>query len=66
MTDKQLIDTLWNFRKECKKHDDCHKCIFGKPPGSSSNCQLMELIYTLANDSPCQWNMTKVERIINE
>ena len=65
MTDKQLIDTLWNIRKECRKHD-CNKCIFERPSGSTSNCQIMELIQTLSYDPPFQWNMTKVERIINE
>jgi len=66
MTDKQFIDVLWNIRKECKKHNDCYKCIFAKRPGSSSNCQLMELIETLSYDAPCRWNMEKIERIINE
>ena len=66
MADKQLIQTFWNIRKECKKHDDCYKCIFGKKLGSSSNCQLMELIETLSYDAPCRWNMEKIEQIIGE
>ena len=64
MTSEQLAETIESIRKECKKHDDCYKCIFGKAVGI--HCQIMELIETLADDSPCQWNMSKIERIINE
>ena len=64
MNDKQLIETIKNIKEECRKHDACYKCIFGKAVGI--HCQIMELIETLADDLPCQWNMSKIERIINE
>ena len=64
MNDKQLIETIKNIKEECRKHDACYKCIFGRAPGSSPSCQIMDLIQTLTYDSPCRWNMDKIERII--
>ena len=66
MTSKQFIQTISNIKDECKKHKLCCECIFVNPSGSISNCQIMELLQTLAYNSPFQWNITKIEGIINE
>ena len=63
MTDKQLIDTLWNIRKECKKHRECNKSVFEKTI-DGNNCQLMKLLEILNEDAPYRWNMGEIERII--
>lgn len=62
MTDKQIIETLRNIKEHCKKQGiGCGYCMFLK----EGYCQTQELSCLLC-EAPAEWDMEKIERIINE
>ena len=62
MTDKQLIETLRNIKKNCGQYRNCDCCQFN---GEHNECQIRELAHLLCV-IPHFWDMEELERIINE
>ena len=73
MNDKQIMETFWNLKKYCTEHqkklldgesgvcceDDCKFLM------EDEDCQIIKLIKNI-HFMPCNWDMEKIERIINE
>ena len=70
MNDNQLIKALEEVTKICRARHSCYGCVLGSGDTSESNkfvrtCQIRKLGYELSN-APEGWNMSRIERIINE
>lgn len=63
MTDKQIIKTLENIQEYCKDPTICENCTFYHDKDNS--CQLMEIGKLIAR-YPINWDMKKLEELINE
>lgn len=71
MTDKQIIETLKNIKRYCNIRlcEECAGCKFilkEKDDESGWSCQIRQLTYQLAKHMPRNWDMEKIERIINK
>ena len=79
MTDKQILDTLWNIKRHCSELADdcfddydlymnsCARCIFqSKHPSKRKNvCQITLLIGNMTNE-PRLWDMERIGEILEE
>ena len=67
MNDKKLTDTLRNIKEYCESCDDCIQCMFydGEATFNRTICRMVALIISL-DKKPSNWDMEKIERIINE
>ena len=65
--DVMLTETLRNISKYCSNRRDCFDCMFFDYGISfnGQNCRIKQLSRELTA-SPEQWDMEKLERIINE
>lgn len=63
MTDEQFIELLRKIKVICKGHEDCNKCIF-ENNYEMDGCIIKALIAELNWNTPDNWNMDEIERII--
>ena len=62
ITDKQIIEILKNIKGYCMHNTDCYNCKF---VDKRDECQIFKLSEVL-NFLPCDWDIKKIEEIINE
>lgn len=60
MADEKFIEWLWKIKELCK-NTKCKNCPFSIEYGC---CQIDDLVDVLQADSPRDWNMEEIERII--
>ena len=68
MTDKQIIETLRNIKEHCNKRGNCKSCQFDGEYKftTEARCVLTVISHYLGSVSPYEWDMEKIERIIND
>ena len=63
MTDKQIVKTLTNIQKNCRKYLLCKECRFYR---KSANYCLISLLTKKLSIMPSTWDIEKIEELINE
>lgn len=61
---KQILQKLRQIKKYCAEHDNhCHNCVYDT---ERFDCVWMSITNQMHNECPDEWDLERVEEILNE
>ena len=57
-----VLNKLKQIKKYCGEHEDCRNCIYYIP---INDCEICHVVHSLCFEKPTEWDLKKVEDILN-